>query len=172
MVRLSEIGTGRIYPQEILLVLISVRGRVDPRVTVRSGGLCQWKIPMTPSGIEPATFRFIAQHLNHCATAVPIIQGNLTMINETSTNSIKKKKHHISRAELTRDLGSIPGSIKWHFTPPQHADRPRAHPFYPGVNEHTFLAVKTPNREAERSPWLKICGAMPQILQTSFWYCA
>jgi len=23
------------------------------------------------SGIEPATFRFVAQHLNHCATAVP-----------------------------------------------------------------------------------------------------
>ena len=26
---------------------------------------------MTPSGIEQATFRFVAQHLNHCATAVP-----------------------------------------------------------------------------------------------------
>jgi hypothetical protein len=27
------------------------------------------KIPMTPAGIETATFRFAAQHLNHCATA-------------------------------------------------------------------------------------------------------
>ena len=26
---------------------------------------------VTPAGIEPATFRFVAQHLNHCATAVP-----------------------------------------------------------------------------------------------------
>jgi hypothetical protein len=26
---------------------------------------------MTPSGIEPATFRFVAQYLNHCATAGP-----------------------------------------------------------------------------------------------------
>jgi len=25
---------------------------------------------MTPSGIESAAFRFVAQHLNHCATAV------------------------------------------------------------------------------------------------------
>jgi len=29
------------------------------------------KYPLTPAGIEPATFRFVAQHLNHCATAVP-----------------------------------------------------------------------------------------------------
>ena len=26
---------------------------------------------MTPAGIELATFRFVAQHVNHCATAVP-----------------------------------------------------------------------------------------------------
>ena len=30
---------------------------------------------MTPAGIEPATFRFVAQHLNHCATAVPELKG-------------------------------------------------------------------------------------------------
>jgi len=28
------------------------------------------KNPLTPAGVEPATFRFVAQHLNHCATAV------------------------------------------------------------------------------------------------------
>jgi hypothetical protein len=28
---------------------------------------------MTPAGVETATFRFVEQHLNHCATAVYIL---------------------------------------------------------------------------------------------------
>ena len=45
------------------------------------------KNPLKLAGIEPATFRFVAQHLNHCATAVPVRTNVLKYFTEFSVTS-------------------------------------------------------------------------------------
>jgi len=57
---------------------------------VRSEGFYLKKDPLTPAGIEPATFRIVAQHLNHCATAVSHPKGSRKQILEEGPDRLSR----------------------------------------------------------------------------------
>ena len=59
--RLSAICTGRLYPQEILLVLILLEAESTPGPKCDQKDFMSMKNPLTPAGIEPVNFLFVAQ---------------------------------------------------------------------------------------------------------------
>jgi hypothetical protein len=67
------------------LVLISIRGWVDPRAIVRLEQFGQLRNPMTSSEMEPATFRLVAQCLNQLRYCVSHI------ISYRETNKTKSR---------------------------------------------------------------------------------
>ena len=82
---------------------------------------------MTPGGIEPATFRFVA-HLNHCATAVPLSYCRLMEIRvcvhtydikrllpavqtDTNRDTYCTKHYQSFDTETTFTIGTFPESL-------------------------------------------------------------
>jgi hypothetical protein len=123
-VRLSALRAGRPLPSGRFLVLISVRGWADPRAIVRVEGLGQLNNPMTSSGIEPATFRLVAQYTvqrratRHVLTRVPkcidvdggIFENVLYYVNCTKFITWKRNtgiKNNTLYLFLTNYLGTV-----------------------------------------------------------------
>ena len=52
------------------------------------------KIPLTPVGTEPMSFRFVPQHLNHCATAVPLKGKSVPLLALTNPDGSRKLRFH------------------------------------------------------------------------------
>ena len=58
------------------------------------GRIMSMEVPMTPCGIERATFRFVAQYLNHCATAVPTINQAMAIKVGENINTRDENTEH------------------------------------------------------------------------------
>ena len=174
VVRLSALRTGRLYPQEMVLVLISLlEAEWTPGVIVRSEGLCQWKIPLTPSGIEPATFRFVAQSLNHCAAAVPVSGVNRLLINyktEWTDSSYKNTDkctnvkiiylHTIHRAcDMFRSAWIIFGICCHQFRQCCHY---YYHHHHRRSHRHSGLSVEVRYLSLEKMWWVKLADCQKE----------
>ena len=84
VIRLSAVCASCLYRQEMILVIISVRGRVNPRVLVWLEGLYRWKFPMAPLGIIPETW-LVEQCLNQLCHLVPLTNSLTLKVKKQET---------------------------------------------------------------------------------------
>ena len=82
--RLSALCTSCLYPPgKYSWYSFRLEAESTPGPYCDRNNFMSMKNPLAPAGIEPATYRFIAQRLNQCATAVPILSR------ETNSNDKK-----------------------------------------------------------------------------------
>jgi len=68
--RLPALRAGSLYPRKYPWYSFLSEAESTPGPWYDRKDFMSMKNPLTPAGIEPATYQFVAQHLNHCATVV------------------------------------------------------------------------------------------------------
>ena len=118
LVKLLFLGTGRLYLQEIFLVL-AVKGWDYASEIVLPTGLCERKIPMTPSGIDPANLPGPSTVPQSTATSRgPMLQQTKDTTNSEFTKFFIKLSTTENIASLNTDVGASRAVDLSHFQLP------------------------------------------------------
>jgi len=142
------------------------------------------KNPLIPAGIEPATFRFAAQHLHNCATAVPrpdivrhdkiekkcllneiAISNDSKFNTHTHTHKIEKLSKYIDlesgvsrtwkvRTKVVSVITGVLGTIKKAFE--QNVQSLLGHSSATGLQKITLMSTANFIHKAYRSQWPRV----------------
>ena len=150
VVRSSASRNGRLYPQEVFLVPISL-GLSRPQGHCTVGRNMSLKNPVTAPGIELGTFRLVAQSLNHYATPGPCLYYYLAQKRCLSTTRPNCRVSHVRCTQLQLSACELPDhrwgppSLLWLRTS-----------FPAGVQRPEREADKPPPGQCRNRDWLKL----------------
>ena len=110
--RMSALRNGRLYRPGNIPGTHFCQGRVDPKAIVLPEWSCRWRSPVTPSGIEPANCRLVAQCLNSLRHRTPtaslgtwfrlcVLKHALALLDSKTDSWILKREGYIQHVPCT-----------------------------------------------------------------------